>query len=199
MSRLLAARAVWLLALMALAGARPQQQQQQQQGQRPCSQCSLCRDPECWRTCSVYCPPTPDKVQVGRGSNCMDRGGQQGPSASRAACRRAISECSMDNQGSGAVLGAADAIGAVSLTQCAKIAMGSCQQAAGETAPDECQDAGANGYDSCNAERFRTIFHTRAAEICRRAAQGLTDVDPTSGKWAKRDDDYGWRRLLARP
>jgi hypothetical protein len=92
----------------------------------------------------------------------------------------------------GAAMGA-DALGSISLTQCSKVAMGSCQQAAGDAAP--CQDAGANGFGDCGAERFRALFHGKATDLCQGWARTVTDVDPASGKWAAANPG-GSRRLL---
>ncbi|KIZ02525.1 hypothetical protein MNEG_5435 [Monoraphidium neglectum] len=100
-----------------------------------------------------------------------------------------MEQCKPKGQLLGAVNGA-DAIGSISLTQCSRIAMGSCQQAAGDTAP--CQDAGAKGFGSCSAEKFQAVFHKKAGGLCQQWARSVTDVDPDSGKWAP----AGGRRLL---
>lgn len=170
--------------------------------QQQCQACSTCRSPECWQTCRVYCPPTtktPNNYVVPKGSQCMDAGAALGPTAAREACRRVMEEC-RPQEVRGALLGAAygdDTIGKLSLVQCTKVAMGACQQAAGDTADEECQNAGANGFGDCAADRFTQRFHERTAEICRRGAQGITNVDPYTGNWAAREDNGYRRRLLA--
>ncbi|KAI8466193.1 MAG: hypothetical protein J3K34DRAFT_485301 [Monoraphidium minutum] len=186
------ARSLVLLALAAACAA--------------CTPCSSCRDPDCWRGCSVYCPaapagpPTPDSVTVARGSKCLDAGAGAGPRTAAGACEYAARQCEPAPAG-GQRLGAAygaDALGAMTLSQCSKVAMGACQQAAGDTAPDACQDAGANGYGSCDAERFRALFHAAAARTCESWARSITDVDPTTGAWAPAQGGApgGGRRML---
>lgn len=74
--------------------------------------------------------------------------------------------------------------------------MGACQQAAGDAAPDDCQQAAASGYQSCGADQFKAYFFERAGQACQEWAATVTEVDPLTGKWVPRAAAAGGRRLL---
>ena len=77
----------------------------------------------------------------------------------------------------------ADAMGAVSMSRCSRLAATSCRAAAAAALPPACAAAAQGGVGGCAAERFRALLNDRAAVQCKEYAMMVTEVNPDTSVW----------------
>lgn len=132
---------------------------------------------QCTASCAAVNPYNPNNY-IANGDSCITSGASYGPSAASAACNEARARC----EGRAPYVAAPrGGVGPVTLPQCSRIALGSCQQAA---ANSRCLGVTTLGYRNCDRATFQSYFDQAATSACTNWAKTATNVDPNSGQWA---------------
>ncbi|KAI8465197.1 MAG: hypothetical protein J3K34DRAFT_437785 [Monoraphidium minutum] len=176
-----------LLALALLAAAARHAHAQ------PCIECKDCVTNNCWRVCRDSCAPVRPSDIIVSGDDCKRAGDALGPAASQSACDTTKKYC---NGGKRAPMKATrGAIGAVTLSQCSNVALGSCQQTANNAYNwrHPCGRELRSGYSQCSAADFQAFFKGETKDLCTTLAKDVTGVTPGTNQWADDyQDDYGY-------
>ena len=123
---------------------------------------------------------TPENY-IASGDQCRAAGAASGAGAARDACRAAVDACARTLLGSSGP--PATSIGAVSLPQCANVALGACQSAA-DVFSSPCAREARLGSGVCDAATFRSIYERRMTSGCYAAASRATGVVPGTNSWS---------------
>ncbi|KIZ01416.1 hypothetical protein MNEG_6545 [Monoraphidium neglectum] len=154
---------------------------------QPCIECKDCRTNNCWQNCRPSCPRAPvinpNQVIVS-GDRCKRAGEQSGPNAARSACETTRRYC---NGGRQTAFAAPRRVGLTTLSQCANIALGACQQTANNDRAQwhPCGRELQRGLNQCSAQQFRQFFEGETRDLCTDSSRSITGVEPGTNQWAR--------------